>query len=670
MKSKSEKIIIRLAVILLILALFETVLSNFTALSVIGKEKTSLNLSAYGKSQRGVAPVGDWLSVTEDVTLTFSDLDTEIRSVSISAKADKTRSGIVKLSICDSSAAEAYKIYTSGYFYSGETNYYRIRSTGEATVLRIQFQDEIPCIITDITLNDAPPFGFSLVRFLLLFLLVGGLYLIWEYQYWKVLFSADNKNQRTVLAIILLLTILGTTAACLNVGFVEMPLSKSNPNAYEQLFASLLDGRVNLDVNFDTKLLDALDNPYDKTQRTFLDIKNVCWDRAYYDGNFYCYFGIAPILTVYYPIYFLSLGHYIPSIGMATLLLLIGAIIGLYLALRAFGEKYRIDIPFVLLCLGIPVLTLCNLLPMIGSSSDMYYLPYASAFCFCSFMLYFGIKAMCIQTKIVRFFALAASGICLALTVASRPTFAVYLLLLIPSFWEWIRKEKKWWQDAICFAVPVLIGAALLMWYNYIRFASPFEFGTSYQLTVSDIRSNKLQISLLGDAVFHYYLQMPELSGLFPYFRPGKLDMSTYGQFFYTTKSIGLVHLPITVLPYASGLFLEKKTGKKATYLLACALPFGIAFLDTCMGGGCIRYLADLTLPLVLFGLLTVFELCSKANQRTAENTSFRVFLLFVLILLWSAGIGFTLIFANERSWIFNGNPTLFRFAESLFGIR
>ena len=55
---------------------------------------------------------------------------------------------------------------------------------------------------------------------------------------------------------------------------------------------------------------------------------------------------------------------------------------------------------------------------------------------------------------------------------------------------------------ALPFLIPVILGGIGIMYYNYLRFDSVFEFGTAYQLTESDIRYNGLTISL------HHFLSM------------------------------------------------------------------------------------------------------------------------------------------------------------------
>ena len=70
------------------------------------------------------------------------------------------------------------------------------------------------------------------------------------------------------------------------------------------------------------------ENPYDRAARDKAGVWYM-WDRALYNGKYYSYFGIAPILTVYYPCQLLTgklpgdgtvmqVNHYYPYGGLMT----------------------------------------------------------------------------------------------------------------------------------------------------------------------------------------------------------------------------------------------------------------------------------------------------------------------------------------------------------------
>ena len=78
---------------------------------------------------------------------------------------------------------------------------------------------------------------------------------------------------------------------------------------YQELTLAITKGKVDLNsLNPETEIqemrdikeLQKLQNPYDCSQRDGLTYK---WDRAFYSGKYYCYFGIVPALVFYLPYY-------------------------------------------------------------------------------------------------------------------------------------------------------------------------------------------------------------------------------------------------------------------------------------------------------------------------------------------------------------------------------
>ena len=672
MKPLSKRAVWVLLAAFVLLLIGELALSNFTALTVGKTEKTELSLRDAVCS--GSAAIGEnGIRLAGSGNVRFYDLSVPVRSVSIRLSSEQLNPETVVLSLLDESAADGFHVFTTGRAYTQGTSWFRIRSSGLCDMLRLSFDGDTECVIEAIIINDAPSFSFHYVRFLLVFLFAALLIAVWDKGLWKESFRTDRSTHRAAAFILLLFTILFIGVTMQDIGLTRIPLTPGKHNAYEQLFASLLDGHVDLDGQspVDPSVLEGLTNPYDVTERTsVLSGIDPLWDRAYYNGHLYCYFGIAPIFTVYFPFYLLTGFQYIPSAGLACLVLLVGAAVGIFTALNAAAKTFGIEKPLVLGLASVPAVALCFLLPVIGSSSDMYYLPIASGVCCLSWTLAFGFGAFLSDRPLFRRILVGLSGLFLALTAASRPPLALYGVLLFPLFVSGIRKEKGWWKEALSFALPLLAGGLLIGWYNLIRFGSPFEFGAKYQVTVHDIRSAGLSLSLLGVSVIHYFFQPPAYSGLFPYLTPDKLDLASYGVYFYSARNIGVFHMPVAILPYLGGFTKNRTPLRTATYLLGALLPVGIAFLDLCLAGACIRYILDIIFPLAFFGILLIWEWGAWGAELKSKGTGFRFFLFLLAVLLSGYAVGFALTFANERSWIRTGSTELFRMFESFFSVR
>lgn len=667
-------LILTALLLLMLLCGAELLFANRLRLSVPANAETVLPLDT--ATVRGRAEWTDGgIRLQEGACVIFYDVGTEVADVAVTVSDDRLHGLEMTVSATDDGSKGSYGAKVDGRVYTDETAFFRLRSAGEVGSLMLKCGNGGSVLLTEVALNRRPPVAFSALRVLLVYALIASLWGIWRFRLWKVVYTSQNQRHRLAMVGSLFLCLVVLCPLCGGSGLKKVPYTESSPNAYEQLFEALLEGRVDLDVRMDPSVLDSLENPYDYTERSEaveaegLDRFGPFWDRAYYEGKFYCYFGIAPVLVIFFPMYFLT--GMAPNLTLVVLLLLLFGTAALYGALTEMLRYFRIRVPLLLLCLGFPALFFGALFPMIASCADMYYTAVASGLTFLSATLYFGFAALNRCGKIKRRVFFALSGVCLALTVASRPTVVLYAALLIPPFIgvlaERERRISERLTDAASFLAPLVLCMLPILLYNAIRFGSPFEFGATYQLTFSDIRYNRLSFSMLGETLMHYFLQAPSFSGLFPYLRPSVMELNTYGSYFYSAVSLGALCFPLAWVGGAQGFLTKNRPIKKAVYLLALCVPFAVAFCDLCLGGVNLRYMADILLPLLLVGLLVLLELSGRVNEKHSEGTSFRFFCFAWGVLLGTFVMGFVLVFANERNWIYEHVPAGFRFVERIF---
>lgn len=665
-----------LAAFLLLAALcgLEYGFSNRLSPSLSGYTETVLPLDGAVLQENASFAEGGIL-LEEGACVIFPDVGVETADVAIRAISDRLQIAELSVSVLDDASKNEYRTKVDGRLYTDEPAFLRLRSAGKIRSLMLQCTSGGPVLLTELALNRRPPVAFSVGRVLLVYALFLSLWAIRHFRLWKVIYAPQNRRHRLAALSSLCLCLVLLLPLCGGMGLVEIPTADPYPSAYEQLLDAILNGRPDLDVSLDASVLEALENPYDYTERSEaveqvgMDRFGSFWDRAYYEGKFYCYFGVAPVLVVYLPVYFLT--GFAPNPALAVLLLLLMGTAALFGAVLEMLRYFRIRVPLLLLCLGFPALFFGALFPMIASCADMYYTAMASGLAFLSATLYFGFAALNRSGRIKRRVFFALSGICLALTAASRPTVVLYAALLIPPFIAVLAEKRRQLSekltDAAAFLVPLVIGILPLLWYNAIRFGSPFEFGASYQLTYGDVRQNQLSFSLIGETLMHYFLLSPQLSGHFPYLRPAALELNTYGVYFYASESLGALCFPLVWAGGAQGFLTKKQPVKKAVYLLALCVPLVVAFCDLCLGGVNLRYLADILLPLLLVGLLVLLELAGRVTETCGEGTSFRFFCFAWVLLLATCALGFALVFANERNWIYEYVPAGFRFFEKIF---
>ena len=413
---------------------------------------------------------------------------------------------------------------------------------------------------------------------------------------------------------------------------IEYPIDTAHgKDFWVQQFDAFEKGQLNIDVEPSDELA-ALENPYDPAQREGI---YYLWDRAYYEGNYYSYFGIAPILTVYYPYYYLT--GALPSIATACLYMAAAAMLFLGLFYRELLIRF---------CRGANLWLAAALL--VGSAfsagvfvslawSDSYYVAVISAIEWSMIFLFLAFRAMRARNTALRAVLLALSAAALTMTVWSRPTVALMCLFVVPIFVFYAFDKKINIKDKIIsissFAVPLCIGAFAVMWYNAARFGSPLDFGSAYQLTVSDISKNKLDISMLGDSLYHFFFRGAAPTGKFPFFETVYISPE-YDRYFYTAKAVGAFSfgIPAAALfaPFACGP--KKEPCKFVTLLLGGALCVFVAFFDYCYAGLDLRYIIDILPMLTLIGAVTL--LCAHKEAHGLKSVRLSGIITVIIIIL------------------------------------
>lgn len=259
---------------------------------------------------------------------------------------------------------------------------------------------------------------------------------------------------------------------------------------YEKITQAFLNGQLYFDTEVDPALL-ALENPYDPDARTESGVYNRqwndMWDHAYYDGHYYMYFGVVPVLLVFMP-YQLLTGHPLTTYH-ATQIFAALFIVGLFMLFAYLTKRFFPKIPlciFFLLSSAVAIMSIwyCVAAPALYCTAIM------SAICLMVWSLYLFCRAVFDEGTNWKTFLFAALGsLCGALAFGCRPTIALGNLVVIPLLITFFRQRKLTLKQmgltALC-ALPYVAVAIGLMWYNNARFGNPFEFGQSYQITTAD----------------------------------------------------------------------------------------------------------------------------------------------------------------------------------------
>lgn len=505
----------------------------------------------------------------------------------------------------------------------------RFISSGNCLSVRFFVTDAVGSpTITGIELN-APYFHFSLVRFLLLFLALLVLYRLRRPEAWLPGREGDESYRRD--AVLFVFTAAAVLAVLLYGIYGDTESFSrtvdTDSDCYRLLTEAFAHGRLGFLAN-PPPALKALADPYDPSARANI---SYIFDSSYFGGKYYCYFGVAPVLTLLLPFRLLT-GLYMPTSFACLLyfLLMLFALLSLYcrIVARWFPEVG----PTAFVGGAVAAVFGANLFWLIARPT-FYELAVICAlfYLFAGFSLLLGPS----KSRAPLFF----SGLCFSLMVASRPSFVFYLAAALPLIFPIVfpKGKKPDFGAAAAFFAPLIAAAAGLMAYNAARFGSPFDFGERYQLTVSDIRFNRVSnLAALPGGIFHYFFAPLGVDLSFPFFHVAQSSPATSSGYYYNEPAAGLFNFPLLlILPgfiYIIKRFPKKSRGLGAfTALLICG-ALCAAYVDITLAGVLERYTLDFGPALMFAALMLWLEALEYFRSKGAYVPAAKLFFVVCIV--------------------------------------
>lgn len=379
---------------------------------------------------------------------------------------------------------------------------------------------------------------------------------------------------------------------------------------YADLAESMSRGHYYLDYEVSDALREA-ENPYDYTYRDVNMIES-SWDTAYFDGKYYCYFGVTPVLTLYLP-YRVITGKDLNNV-IAALIFSILTWIGATWFSRELIHRYFEKAPYWLWFAMSFIFGFNVQLTYLYQRPDMYDIPILAGNAFAFLGLASWLKSL--RCKYTKTFMVIGS-ICLALLAGCRPQMLVIAFLAIPIFYEMLIQKSgyrfaNWKKYGLAILLPFVIFAVFIMHYNYARFGSVFDFGANYNLTTNDMTRRGFHIDRLGSGVFSFLLQLPSTLSIFPFmirsnvateYMGKTIAENVYGGIFATNIIFSFVVL--------IGYMKKRLESKKAGLLVISGAILGVIVccVDATVAGVLQRYMGDFVILLgipgvVIFGIL------------------------------------------------------------------
>lgn len=484
--------------------------------------------------------------------------------------------------------------------WSDSSKYIRLHTYGKVLTNKIIFTvtPGKTMRINEIAYNPVRPVRIRPVRLALVFLLILGFALfgkntnLHEVSYLGAESKARNLMKNIATLVLLLVGIVGILVLTLRCG------GHWNSFAYMSEYADLADALSKGHYYLDYEVSDALaqaENPYDYTYRDVNQVQ-ARWDTAYYNGHYYCYFGITPVLLLYLP-YHLLTGLDLNNVT-AALIFSILIWLGATWLMRECIERFYPEVPYWFWAATSILLGFNVQLVYLYQRPDMYDVPILAG----NALLFLGLACWLHSLRSnKRSLFMFLGSLSVALLAGCRPQMVLTALLAIPIFYELLVQKTEaratnWKKYGIVILVPFIIFAVFIMQYNYARFGSVFDFGANYNLTTNDMTKRGFHIDRLGSGLFSFLLQLPSLLSIYPFMIRSNVATEYMGKTIAENIYGGVFATNIICWILFLGRYMKgrlKTQGSKLLVMMCCGIGFILCCIDATVAGVLQRYMAD-----------------------------------------------------------------------------
>ncbi|MDR0497471.1 MAG: hypothetical protein LBH42_07650 [Treponema sp.] len=567
-----------------------------------------------------------------------------------------------------------------------ETKYVTLQTYGKVSFVKVIYgSGHTNALIKGITLNNTVPLKIFWPRLLLFSAFAFCTLVIKRKKLFSMAIRQDSLGQNLFSAgiivsflIYLFILMVLTEPFSTRIPFWKNFANEVNDQYNAYVVDAFLSGQVHLRIQ-PTKELLELHNPYDPAARSLAEAR-YRGDHVFYNGKYYSYFGIVQVLVLALP-YKLITGNYIPT-RIAIFIFSALASIFLILLWRRLVFRFMKDMPLGMFMLGQLAVAMCSMLTFNVTFQYFYSVAIMSAMFFVVFGIWLILGS--IRDDKTNRITLTAGCLCMALAVGCRPT-SVFVSLLVPVLL--FGEVRNVWRDkrrltvlCACVAVPYILVASGLMWYNYVRFDSAFEFGANYQLTSAYIKAHSL-LNPMGillkifTGLFCYLFSPYEVRASFPFVFLIRIDINlVFKGYIFFTGALGVFSLPLTWPLFGIGE-VKKIVDKKRRLIfhlivaMICVSFFHMT-APVLIAGMDFRYQVEFFWLFVFSGLICAYflyeklplDLRSAARKIICTGTALSIVLIFLLTL----SSGTTKIGIGNIIW--NNNPAASYHIQRLLG--
>lgn len=495
-------------------------------------------------------------------------------------------------------------------------------------------------MINGLTVNDTIPFRFSMLRLIGLWFIINFIYLLMKYPTFGKPYDLKNKSHKyCTVFIVAMLLILNIVMLNMYVGKFDMFTNTDGNQMTKELVDAFENGQVSLMDEVPESLL-ALENPYDITQRNTLT-ESIKWDHLLYNGKYYSYYGIGPVITLFLP-YHLITGYYFSAPLAVILFNLVGTLF-LCLAYLSVMKHWFKKVPYNITVMGMLMIVMGSGILHNLICPQFYEIAQSAGLCFMAVGFYFMVNSGIFMKKTIRKSMLFWSAFFMSLAVLSRAVSALYAITMVC----WIgygllqnnkdkgKSAKEIVKYLAAAMLPYVVFGLIQMLYNYARFGSPFDFGIQYTLTIYDYSSTQISLALVMVSIVNFFFALPLVNTTFPFIHNNLDMMNLNGYYFVATQdAVGLIP---RVLPILSFLYTPKVAKRfdrkdKIKYALIWFIP-GVIFpiiiaAMTWQYGYAIRYTCDFAPAMILAALVLAYYVYIRIKNETVKKWLGRIMLI------------------------------------------
>jgi tetratricopeptide (TPR) repeat protein len=430
-------------------------------------------------------------------------------------------------------------------------------------------------------------------------------------------------------------------------GLIELLGGAASRSHYNLLVEGFQEGRLSLKRAVPPGLA-LLGDPYDPAaNQPYRYAPYVLHDLSYYRGKLYLYFGVTPALLLFWPWAALT-GRFLFHRDAAAVFCSVGFLAGAGL-IRAIWRRYFPEISVWVAACGVLALGLAASAPILLQRVEVYEVAISGAYAFTTLALC-GIW-LALHRPAERGRWLASASLALGLAAGARPTALLAAAILIVPVVAACRakvgqprlERRGFVRLLVAAAVPFVICGLGLIFYNYLRFNDPFEFGQRYQLaTDRQDTAQHFSLSYLWFNFRLYFLEPARWHAGFPYVGIITAPALPRGHGPVEDPFGILACVPVTWLALAAPLAWKvRPAGSRAdlrNFLGATALLFLLSAAPILLFyWNCSRYELEFLPAMVLLAVTGIFGVERALDGRRAWRRLARAG--------WGLALGFSILF-------------------------